>query len=69
MLNKLKGVWLKNQIYKQIIWDAMNIDPLMKSGVQDLSGGEMQRVGLAVALGRKADLYLIDEPSAYLDVE
>lgn len=47
----------------------MNIDPLMKSGVQDLSGGEMQRVGLAVALGRKADLYLIDEPSAYLDVE
>ena len=29
----------------------------------------MQRVGLTVALGRKADLYLIDEPSAYLDVE
>lgn len=29
----------------------------------------MQRVGIAVALGRKADLYLIDEPSAYLDVE
>jgi ATP-binding cassette subfamily E protein 1 len=29
----------------------------------------MQRVGICVALGKKADLYLIDEPSAYLDVE
>lgn len=29
----------------------------------------MQRVGICVCLGKKADLYLIDEPSAYLDVE
>lgn len=29
----------------------------------------MQRVGLALALGRAANVYLIDEPSAYLDVE
>ena len=26
-------------------------------------------MGLVIALGRKADVYLIDEPSAYLDVE
>uniref|UniRef100_A0A7S1WI37 ATP-dependent transporter ycf16 n=1 Tax=Alexandrium catenella TaxID=2925 RepID=A0A7S1WI37_ALECA len=37
--------------------------------VKSLSGGEMQRVGLVLALGRPADVYLIDEPSAYLDVE
>ena len=32
-------------------------------------GGELQRVALALCLGQPADIYLIDEPSAYLDVE
>jgi ATP-binding cassette subfamily E protein 1 len=35
----------------------------------ELSGGELQRVAIAACLGRTADLYLLDEPSAYLDVE
>jgi len=34
-----------------------------------LSGGELQRVAIIVALGKPADIYLIDEPSAYLDSE
>lgn len=34
-----------------------------------LSGGELQRVAIVLALGKPADVYLIDEPSAYLDVE
>lgn len=29
----------------------------------------MQRVALILALGKPADVYLIDEPSAYLDSE
>ena len=37
--------------------------------VQNLSGGELQRVAIALALGKPADVYLIDEPSAYLDSE
>ena len=37
--------------------------------VPNLSGGEMQRVALCLALGKPADIYLIDEPSAYLDAE
>merc|ERR1712004_930659 len=37
--------------------------------VTNLSGGELQRVALVLALGTPADIYLIDEPSAYLDVE
>lgn len=37
--------------------------------VQHLSGGELQRVALALCLGKPADVYLIDEPSAYLDSE
>ncbi len=37
--------------------------------VRDLSGGELQRFEIARCLAREADIYLIDEPSAYLDVE
>jgi ATP-binding cassette, sub-family E, member 1 len=37
--------------------------------VKHLSGGELQRVALVLALGKPADIYLIDEPSAYLDSE
>ena len=37
--------------------------------VRNLSGGELQRVAITLALGTPADIYLIDEPSAYLDSE
>lgn len=32
-------------------------------------GGELQRVAIVLCLGAPADIYLIDEPSAYLDSE
>ena len=47
----------------------LNLEPLMKSKLIDLSGGELQRVAIADCLSKDADLYLLDEPSAYLDVE
>jgi ATP-binding cassette subfamily E protein 1 len=34
-----------------------------------LTGGELQRVAITMCLGQPADIYLIDEPSAYLDSE
>ncbi len=37
--------------------------------IASLSGGELQKFAVAVALAREADLYLIDEPSAFMDVE
>ena len=37
--------------------------------MRNLSGGELQRVAITLALGTPADIYLIDEPSAYLDSE
>ena len=37
--------------------------------VQHLSGGELQRVALVLSMCTAADVYLIDEPSAYLDSE
>ncbi|OXB71793.1 UNVERIFIED_CONTAM: hypothetical protein H355_011473 [Colinus virginianus] len=47
----------------------LQLDSVMDQEVQHLSGGELQRVALIVALGKPADIYLIDEPSAYLDSE
>ncbi|KAL8455318.1 hypothetical protein Emag_000902 [Eimeria magna] len=47
----------------------LDLDQVMDQQVQLLSGGELQRVALIVALGKPADIYLIDEPSAYLDCE
>ena len=47
----------------------LNIEVLMDQEVKNLSGGELQRVAITLALGQPADLYLIDEPSAYLDSE
>jgi translation initiation factor RLI1 len=37
--------------------------------LQNLSGGELQRVAIALCLGKPAAIYLVDEPSAYLDSE
>ncbi|CDJ48765.1 ABC transporter, putative [Eimeria brunetti] len=47
----------------------LDLEQVMDQEVQLLSGGELQRVALIVALGKPADIYLIDEPSAYLDSE
>jgi ATP-binding cassette, sub-family E, member 1 len=40
---------------------------LLDNEVKKLSGGELQRVAIVLALGKPCDIYLIDEPSAYLD--
>lgn len=59
-------------IHPQFVSDVMrpmSIDPIFDNGVQDLSGGELQRVAIVLCLGTPADIYLIDEPSAYLDSE
>lgn len=59
-------------IHPQFVADCMKplqIDNIIDQEVQNLSGGELQRVALVLCLGKPADVYLIDEPSAYLDSE
>ena len=46
---------------------ALGVDQLLPKRVKKLSGGERQAVSIALCLGRDADLYLLDEPSAHLD--
>jgi len=45
----------------------LGIKHLMEKSVKTLSGGELQRVAITLCLAREADIYLFDEPSAYLD--
>ncbi len=57
------------QKYEVEIIRPLDIKPLLLKKISELSGGELQRVAIALCLSREADLILLDEPSAYLDVE
>jgi ATP-binding cassette, sub-family E, member 1 len=48
--------------------EALSLSESLSRKVPDLSGGELQRVAVAVAALKDADLYLFDEPSSYNDV-
>ena len=51
------------------IKEPLELEPLYDRKLTNLSGGELQRVAVAICLSRNADAYLLDEPSAFLDVE
>lgn len=55
--------------YKAQLMSPLNLIDLLDRQLDQLSGGELQRVAIASCLSKEADLYLLDEPSAYLDVE
>ncbi len=56
--------WIYNDVVRKL-----GIVKLMPREISGLSGGELQKVAIAVTLSREADLYLLDEPSAHIDVE
>ncbi len=60
---------IHDQQFQTHIYDPFDLEPLFDRQVSALSGGELQRVGIALCLSRDAEMYLLDEPSAYLDVE
>lgn len=66
--NKIKASYTSAQ-FQTDVYKPLHIDDFIDQEVQNLSGGELQRVAIVLALGKPADIYLIDEPSAYLDSE
>ena len=55
--------------HKSDVIKPLEIEPLLEKQINQLSGGELQRVAIAEALSKDCNLVLLDEPSAYLDVE
>jgi ATP-binding cassette subfamily E protein 1 len=47
----------------------LDLEILFGQKLSELSGGQLQRVSIARCLSQDAQLFLLDEPSAYLDVE
>lgn len=62
---------MKQNIDKELFNSTLKkvIEDLMDKDVETLSGGELQRLSIAVALAKPADVCLLDEPSAFLDIE
>lgn len=69
LLEKAYGGILEGSSEEEIIAHPMKIKKLYNKSVKNLSGGELQKVAIAACLLQKVDLYALDEPSAFLDVE
>lgn len=69
ILRKAAGSKYATNWYKAEIISPLHLKKQLDKEVGILSGGELQRVAIAECLSRNANIYLLDEPSAYLDVE
>ncbi len=69
--NELVSVVLRNALskYNNELIQPLELEKLLLRKLNELSGGELQRVAIALCLSQDADLILMDEPSAFLDVE
>ncbi len=56
-----------DKLFERELVPGLHLDEVLDVALPDLSGGELQRAAVALALARPATLYLLDEPSAYLD--
>ncbi|KAK4054349.1 Fe-S cluster-binding ribosome biosynthesis protein [Microbotryomycetes sp. JL221] len=68
LLKQMRAAYMHPQFNTDVL-KPMQLEHLMDQYVTTLSGGELQRVAIVLCLGKPADIYLIDEPSAYLDSE
>ncbi len=57
------------KLFERDLVPGLHLDEVLDVALPDLSGGELQRAAVALALARPATLYLLDEPSAYLDAD
>jgi ATP-binding cassette subfamily E protein 1 len=65
---RFKDLWMHPQFTTDVT-KPLKLEDIIDNEVKTLSGGELQRVAIILALCKPADVYLIDEPSAFLDAE
>ena len=58
-----------SNIFKTEIMKPFSLEDILDKQINELSGGELQRLAVATTLSKDADIYLFDEPTAFLDVE
>jgi len=68
-ITKIKMASYLSQSYKKRLINSLELDNIKDRKMSELSGGELQRVTIADCLSTEADIYLLDEPSAFLDIE
>ncbi|TFG17782.1 MAG: ribosome biogenesis/translation initiation ATPase RLI, partial [Promethearchaeota archaeon] len=61
--------YIHTEQLNQELYQPLGVESIFKTPISKLSGGQLQRTFIAACLTKDANLYLIDEPSAYLDVE
>ena len=54
---------------QDLIIERLQLGKVLDRSIADLSGGELQRFACAIVCIQKADVYMFDEPSSYLDVK
>lgn len=69
VLSRANGAPIEGSMEEEQIVDPMRVKKLYNKSISHLSGGELQKVAIATCLLQKVDLYALDEPSAFLDVE
>ena len=68
-LREAGGNTIDSADFRTSVIKKLELEHLLEHQFQDLSGGELQRAAITACLAREADIYLLDEPSAFLDIE
>jgi ATP-binding cassette, sub-family E, member 1 len=68
-LGKTAGSQLTDPNLQAGLVAPLRIEKLFPRMMTDLSGGELQKVAIVATMAQQTNIYALDEPSAFLDVE
>ena len=69
LLHNLNSIKMEDQTFNSEILRPLSIHKILEKNIKKLSGGELQKVAIVMCLMNDADIYALDEPSAFIDVE
>ena len=68
-LTSINRTVFSSNFMKSELIRPLRLEKIAEQELNSLSGGELQKVAIAACLARQADIYLLDEPSAYISAE